>query len=58
VKRPIYRDVGHGVPYKGVVALSVASPTSSRGDVTAVVSDERRTTREDADETPTGSSAP
>ena len=27
-------------------------------DVTAVVSDERRTTLEDADETPTGSSAP
>jgi hypothetical protein len=47
-----------GVPYKGVVALFVASPTSSRGDVTAVVSDERRTTLEDADETPTGSSAP
>jgi hypothetical protein len=25
-----------GVPYKGVVALFVASPTSSRDDVTAV----------------------
>jgi hypothetical protein len=47
-----------GVPYKGVVALFVVSPTSSRDDVTAVVSDERRTTLEDADETPTGSSAP
>jgi hypothetical protein len=46
------------VPYKGVVALFVASPTSSRDDVTAVALRERRTTLEDADETPVGSSAP
>jgi hypothetical protein len=47
-----------GVPYKGVVALFVASPTSSRDDVTEWRSGERRTTLEDADETPAGSSAP
>jgi hypothetical protein len=43
-----------GVPYKDVVALFVAS---SRDDVTAAVSDERRTTLQDADETPTASNA-